>query len=706
LTGNSMLARIYGYESPEDLLQNLTDISKQLYTDPTRRAEFVQLMRENGAVWGFESEIYRKDGSTVWISECARCLYDSQGQIAAYEGTVEDITRRKQDEIELRKRDRLLEGVAEANTCLLTNLDLNQAMTQVLKILGISAEADRVCIFELHPHPQTGITSFSMTFEWTKPGIESVKHREHSQDQPCTRPDFQQWHRAFKLGKSISYYVDPALEDNKTLLLDDIRSVLVVPIFVDGHLWGVLGFDNCSSDRLWSTSEESILVAIAASLGGAIKRRHTEEQMRHQAFHDALTGMPNRMLFDHRLQLLLTQARQSGSMLAVLFLDLDRFKDINDTLGHAVGDHLLRQVTQRLEECLRDEDTIARWGGDEFTLLLPSVHIPDDAAKVAQRISEALKPAFNIEHHELYITCSIGVAIYPYNGRDAETLLKNADAALYCAKEQGRNTYRFYSNSINPQASKLLTLDQSLHHALERDEFLVYYQPQVNVETGEISQMEALLRWQHPQWGLVSPKTFITLAEENSLIIPIGEWALRVACAQQKRWQSQGLAPRRVAVNLSACQFQQPNLVERISVILQETELDANCLELEITETAAMQDVDLTSTVLQELWDFGTGHSSLNYLKKFPLHGLKIDRSFVRDLAKSRHDAAIVTAVLTLGHGLDLTVIAEGVETQEQCDMLRSLNCREMQGYWFSRPLDSQNASTFLQNAQNNQLAS
>ncbi|HEY9646813.1 MAG TPA: EAL domain-containing protein, partial [Chroococcidiopsis sp.] len=707
ITVNPMLARMYGYESPTDLMASMTDIGQQLYVDPHRRYQFAQLMQDCGVVWGFESEVYRKDGSRLWISECARAIYGADGQILYYEGTVEDITRRKTAEAELLNRENLLQGVSQATHCLLTTLNLDQAITEALAILGEAAGVARVCICEHAPHSDTQEPAMTTRYEWVQASIPPTIDQPHWNNQPFSAHGLTRWYAAFQQGHSINSIVRhlPAAE-RELLSRDQILSVLVVPIFIDDQLWGTIGFDDCHAERQWTASEESILVAIAASLGGAIKRQQTEAQMRYQAFHDALTGLPNRSLFDYRLNRAIGDARRTNDLLGVVFLDLDRFKTINDTLGHAVGDRLLQQATQRLTTCLREEDCIARWGGDEFTLVLPNLKHPDDAATIAQRISDALRPAFRLDHHDLYITSSIGIALYPHNGQDAETLLKNADAALYRAKEQGRNNYQFYSHAINPQASQLLTLDHSLHQALDRNEFIVFYQPQFNVVTGQITQVEALVRWKHPQLGLISPATFITLAEENGLIIPIGEWVLRVACTQTKVWQAFGLPPLRVAVNLSARQFQQPDLVERIAQILHDTGVEPALLELEVTETAAMRDVNFTIQVLHELRamgvriamdDFGTGYSSLSYLKKFPLHTLKIDRSFVQDLADNPSDTAIVSAVITLGQGLNLSVVAEGVETQAQLEQLRSLNCVEMQGYWFSKPVDAQRTMQFLQ---------
>lgn len=450
------------------------------------------------------------------------------------------------------------------------------------------------------------------------------------------------------------------------------------------------------------------LVGRVLSFRDVTERVRAEEKIRYQALHDLQTGLPNRMLFNDRLSLALANAHRRQGLLAVMFMDLDRFKTINDTLGHDIGDQLLQGVAKRLKDCLRESDTVARWGGDEFTLLLPEVIDVKEAANIAQRILEALKPAFNLEGHQLHITNSIGIALYPDDGEVAETLLKNADTALYRAKKQGRNNYQLYTSTMNSKASELLLLENSLHNALERGEFVVYYQPQVNINMWKITRMEALLRWQHPTLGLVSPNKFIPLAEENGLIVPIGEWVLRAACDQTKAWQDIGLQSLGVAVNLSARQFQQSNLVAMIAQVLDDTGLEPHFLELEITETAVMQDVDFSRTILNQLQqmgicvamdDFGTGYSSLSYLKKFPLHTIKIDQSFIEDLALDAYDQAIATAVIALGHGLNLSIVAEGVETKEQLDCLRALQCEEMQGNFFSPPLSVENATELLRNA-------
>ncbi len=436
------------------------------------------------------------------------------------------------------------------------------------------------------------------------------------------------------------------------------------------------------------------------------ERFQAEATIRHQASHDLLTNLPNRIQFNGRLLESLIKANQSNTKVATCFLDLDRFKTINETLGHKIGDKLLQGVAKRLHRCLRSTDIVARWGGDEFTLLLSDIDDTRDAAVIAEEILNALKPGFLIDNHLLHISASIGIAVYPNHGKDGETLIKNADAALNRAKLQGRNHYQIYDAAINSQASELLSLENSLHYALERNEFKLYYQPQVDITTGEICKFEALLRWQHPQYGLISPSKFIPIAEETGLIVPISEWVLKTACAQNKIWQNiLGLKPVGVAVNLSARQFEQPHLVDTVRRVLKETKLSPQYLELEITESAAMQNVDFSTEILTELYDmgvsisiddFGTGYCSFNYLKQFPIHCLKIDRSFVRDLTNDTNDAAIITAMIALAHGLNFSVVAEGVETEEQRNLLRILECELMQGNLFSPAVCSQEATELL----------
>ncbi|MEG4349353.1 EAL domain-containing protein [Microcoleus sp. LAD1_D5] len=446
----------------------------------------------------------------------------------------------------------------------------------------------------------------------------------------------------------------------------------------------------------WTSEEQKLAQSLGTHLYMAAMQRRVEAMIRHQASHDPLTGLPNRLLFNERLSLALASAHQKGEMLAVIFLDLDRFKNVNDTLGHPVGDLLLQSVSRRLTNCLRVGDSMARWGGDEFTVLLYNINTPEEATKICQLIIQSLSTPFDFDGLELYIKASLGIALAPYDGEDAETLLKNADAAMYKAKQKGRNNYQFYTQAIGSKVSEDLNLENHLYKALKQSEFVLYYQPQINLNTGKIVGMEALIRWQHPERGLISPDRFIPLAEETGLICQIDEWVMRTACLQNRAWQLLGLPPMRIAVNLSARQFLQPHTVQTIAEILSETKLNPEYLEIEITESIAMTDVSFTVSVLQQLQDmgihislddFGTGYSSLWSLKNFPLNNLKIDKSFVADLVNGSSGATIVKLAIALGQGLNLQVIAEGVETAEQLAFLQSHQCDMGQGYFFSKPI-------------------
>ncbi|HXM78361.1 MAG TPA: EAL domain-containing protein [Thermoanaerobaculia bacterium] len=435
------------------------------------------------------------------------------------------------------------------------------------------------------------------------------------------------------------------------------------------------------------------------------ERKRAEEQVKHLAFHDALTGLPNRLLLNDRLTMAVLQAHRSNHRLALLFLDLDRFKMINDSLGHSIGDDLLRRVAERLGGCVREGDTIARLGGDEFTVLVPGLPDDEDAAKIAHKILEAIRLPFFIDRRELFVTTSIGVAIYPTDGNDAETLIRNADTAMYRAKEQGRDNSQLYTAAMNSKALERLSLENRLRQAIQNEELVVYYQPIVDLETNRIRSAEALVRWQHPDLGLLPPLEFISLAEVSGLIVPIGEWVLETACSQVRVWHRNGFPEITVAVNLSARQFQQADLVSRIVEALRVSGLPPESLELEITESNAMQNAEISISTLQDLKnlgvhlsmdDFGTGYSSLNYLKRFPIDRLKIDQSFVRDVTHDPDDAAIASAMIAMAHNLHLSVVAEGVETEMQLAFLREQRCDEMQGYLFSPPVEPERFEELL----------
>jgi diguanylate cyclase (GGDEF)-like protein len=455
---------------------------------------------------------------------------------------------------------------------------------------------------------------------------------------------------------------------------------------------------------------EKLVAAVEQCLAGLrLERqlREQEEHIRQMAYSDSLTGLPNRELFNELLHQALAQANRHRRPLAVLFLDLDRFKLINDTLGHAVGDQLLQSAARRLRECCRREgDIVARRGGDEFIILLPELDDLQEPARVAQKIVDAFGQVFVLPEHALFISTSVGVSVFPHDGRDEETLIRNADLAMYRAKEAGRNRYHLYTPAMDVQASRRLTLESGLRQALARGEFLLYYQPKVNIRTGQIASIEALARWRHPEFGMVPPAQFIPMAEETGVIVPIGEWVLYTACAQNKAWQKAGLPPLRISVNLSPRQFQQVDLAEMVERVLAATELEPRWLELEVTESLMLHDEEQAIVLLRRLSelgvqisidDFGTGYSTFSYIKKLPIHTLKIDQSFVSDIDSNQNDAAIVTAMIRMAQSLQLNVIAEGVETEEQRFLLDALDCPEMQGHLYSQPMPAVELGKFLE---------
>ena len=520
LNVNPALAAIYGFSSGAELIASIGDIQHQIYTDPSRRAEFMRLMRETGVVTNFVSEIRRKDGAHIWISENARAAQDEAGNLLFYEGTVEDVTESK----------------------------LNQ------------------------------------------------------------------------------------------------------------------------------------------------------EKLEHLANHDPVTGLPNRLLMNDRLRQMMLSAQRSKSIVAVALVDLDHFKLINDTFGHNRGDQLLQTMSHRMLACVREADTVVRLGGDEFVLLLSGAGRGEAMSQVVQRVLQTIARPSQIEGRELSVSCSVGVSIFPRDGRDVQTLLKNADTAMYKAKELGRNNFQFYSPEMNTVITERLEMQSALRSAVEHKQFALLYQPKVDLVTGQIAGMEALLRVKGENGELSLPENFITLAEESGLIVQIGEWVMREACNFNKSLQERGLPPMRVAINLSARQLTRYDLVRAVEQALQHAELSAEYLELELTESMVMHDPEGVIATLAQLQalgiqlsidDFGTGYSSLSYLKRFPVASLKIDQSFVRELGQDENAAAIVKAIISLGHSLDMKVIAEGVETEKQMSFFLENRCDAMQGFLFSRPLSA-----------------
>ncbi len=500
-------------------------------------------------------------------------------------------------------------------------------------------------------------------------------------------------------------------EDGFRKLEDEVKSLLLKGESWHGEINARRKDGSLSTEEITITPilEESGTIAHYIAIKRDItEKKQCEARLDQMAHHDVLTGLPNRLLFSDRLTQRLTDARRTGEQVAVMFLDLDRFKLVNDTLGHNAGDELLKQVADRLQRVLREADTVARMGGDEFTIILSHIHNVDEATLPARRILEVLSKPFDICGHELYVTTSIGVSMYPSDGSDVESLVRAADTAMYHAKENGRNTYRFYTEQLNIAATERMRLENYLRKAIEHNELLAYYQPRVCMHTSRLLGTEALVRWMHPELKLMPPAQFIPLSEETGLIVPIGEWMLKTACLQNKAWQDTGLPRIDIGINVSARQFQIADLVSTVKRTLDETGLSPQYLALEITESTLITHPDHAVKVLKKLKnmgvriyidDFGTGYSSLSHLKHFPIDAVKIDKSFVRNITTDPDDAAIASAIVAMAHNLKLKVVAEGVETIEQLDFLRKLDCDEMQGYFVGTPVPAEDLQHILENA-------
>ena len=476
-------------------------------------------------------------------------------------------------------------------------------------------------------------------------------------------------------------------------------------VFINKRKDGSLYYEEKSITPL--KNERGVVEHFISTGKDITEQMQTRERLHHLSQHDLLTGLPNRMLFNDRLEQAIPRTRRNGGILAVLLVDMDRFKNINETLGFDCGDHMLQAVGGRLLSSTRDGDTVARLGDDEFAIILEDVQQTEDIAKVIEKIIGSLSQAYYIDDHELFITSSIGVSIYPGDGEQPETLVQNADVAIHHAKESGSNNYRFYESKMNSQSLYRLNLESSLRKALEREEFFLLYQPQIDLVTHQIIGFEALLRWAHPELGIVSPVEFIPLLEETGMIEQVGRWVLRKACQTCMLWHKQGFGDVSMAVNLSPVQFEDEHIASVVKNILDETGLPSNYLELELTESTIMRNAAEAATTLSQLSnmgvaiaidDFGTGYSSLSYLQKFPINTLKIDRSFVSEIATNDGDVNIVSAIISMAHSLGLTVVAEGVEDADQLMLLQSKQCEYVQGFFFSKPISIKDADELLKN--------
>jgi diguanylate cyclase (GGDEF)-like protein/PAS domain S-box-containing protein len=656
LSANHALAQIYGYESPEALIAEMKNIGGQLYVEHDRRQEFIRLLDQQESITKFESQVYRKDGSIIWIAETARAVRNYNQQVLYYEGFVTDVTETKQIETALREsEERYALAIEGTNDGL---WDWNVKLNRIF--------------FSSRWKAMLGYADHEISYS-----PEDWLSRIHPDD-------------VLRVNQEIAHYVEGSI----TQFASEHRMQ-----HKDGHYVWVLNQGFAVRDP------EGKAYRLVGSQTDISHRKYAEEQLLYDALHDSLTGLPNRVLFmdrlGHAIQLV---KRHQDYFFAVLFIDLDRFKVINDSLGHMAGDQLLVEIAQRLGQCLRSDDTFARLGGDEFVILLEDIENEQQTTQVANRIQQELKQPFNLHGHEVFATASIGI-IFSTTGYDRpEDLLRDADTAMYRAKGLGRNCHQVFDPSMHEHAMAVLHIENDLRRAIENQaenqEFQLYYQPIVSLRSDRINGFEALLRWQHPTRGMISPADFIPIAEETGLIIPLGQWVLRQACHQMRQWQIQFPVnpPLTISVNISSRQFTQLNLPDEVQQILQETGLSAQTLKLEITESTVMENAEAAAKILQRLRelhvhlsidDFGTGYSSLGYLHRFPVDTLKIDRSFINSVETDLEKIEIIRTVINLAWNLGMDVVAEGVETQKQLAHLKALNCENGQGYLFSKPLNT-----------------
>jgi len=645
-TWNTASENLFGYTADEAIGRSVSIL--YLPSSASKENDNIAQIKDGASFKQYETVFMTKNGSYVSASVTLSPIKDSNNTIIGLSKIVRDITEHEKSQRELRKLSQALEQ--SPNSVIITDNEANIEYVNAAFTAATGYSLDEV----IGKNPrllQSGKTLPSAYIDLWK----QLKQGKS-------------WHGEFM-----------NLRKNGTQFIEEVK---IAPIFqADGSISHYMAMKDDITEK-----------------------KHIEERIHYLANYDLLTGLPNRSQFIERITYFINVAKRQNSEFAIMFLDLDHFKDINDTLGHSIGDALLVELAKRIQECIRNEDTVSRLGGDEFIFMLPNT-TTQGIVTVAEKLLENITKPFSVEHNELIVTASIGIAIYPIDGTDPETLSKNADTAMYQAKLNGRNNFRFFTKVMQKSLERNIQLTNALRHALEKDQLHVVYQPQVAITDAHVIGAEALLRWNHPELGAISPLEFISIAEENGLILPIGEWVLRSAVKQAKEWIDRGFAPMIVAVNLSAVQFRHSHLPELVTKILEEFGLPSEYLELELTEAVAMHDPKSAFAVMDNLHergirmsidDFGTGYSSLSYLKKFKVYKLKIDQSFIRDISTDPEDKAIVNAIISMAHSLGLQVIAEGVETMEQLDYLREEGCDEIQGYYFSKPLSAESFNTFI----------
>ncbi len=663
---------------------------------PTFQKNF-PIFKQRGWVKDLEFQMRCKNGTILPVALSARAIKDEAGKYLMSSSIVLDISKRKQIEAILNQqvaREHLLAEISQAiHQTLDVELILQISVDRVRQLL----QTDRVLIFRFHPDWSGKVVTESVTSGWN-----AILESEFTD--PCFEERYVEPYRQGRVSAIADLPASDAESCYKELMAQcQVRAHLIVPILQREHLWGLFMVHQCCAPRQWLPEDIEILQQLASQLGIAIQQAELLQSLQHDALHDSLTNLPNRSLLIEQLkQALKRQRRDPDRLFGVLFLDLDRFKVINDSLGHLVGDQLLIALAHRLEQCKRASDVVARLGGDEFVILLEELSSSESAIKVAERIHQALEKPFILENKELFVSASIGIAlsISPHYYLEPTQLLRDADMAMYHAKKRGKSCYAVFKPSMHTHAQKQFHLENDLQRAISRQELVVYYQPIFSLETNCLERVEALVRWQHPERGLIPLEDFIPMAEETGIIIALDQWVLKNACCQLRCWQEQFpvFSHLILSVNLSGHHFSQMNFIEQIDRILTSTGILGQYLKLEITESVLLSNPESTVKMLKQLRkrniqicldDFGTGYSSLSYLHRFPLNVLKIDRSFVSNLKAKDSRMTIVRTIVTLGHELGIEVVAEGIETAHQMQFLKALGCHYGQGYYFSPPADS-----------------